>query len=57
VASARAAMNELLLARIEARHIRFMTAGPTLPSDSPENSLIQRTDIVRGAKWASPLAR
>jgi hypothetical protein len=50
VAAARAAMDELLLARIEARHIRFMTGGPSLPPDLPEASLLQRTDIVRGAE-------
>ncbi|SMP62436.1 DUF1269 domain-containing protein [Noviherbaspirillum suwonense] len=50
VAAARAAMDELLLARIEARHIRFMTAGPSLPPDLPEASLLQRTDVVRGAE-------
>ena len=50
VAAARVAMDELLLARIEARHIRFMTSGPALPPDLPEASLLQRTDIVRGAE-------
>jgi hypothetical protein len=50
VAAARAAMDELLLARIEARHIRFMTSGPSLPPELPEASLLQRTDIVRGAE-------
>ena len=50
VAAARAAMDELLLARIEARHIRFMTSGPALPAELPEAGLLQRTDIVRGAE-------
>ena len=50
VAAARAAMDELLLARIEARHIRFMTAGQNLPPELPAASLLQRTDIVRGAE-------
>ena len=50
VAAARAAMDELLLARIEARHIRFMSAGQNLPPELPEASLMQRTDIVRGAE-------
>ena len=35
VAAARVAMDELLLARVEARHIRFMTGGPSLPPDDP----------------------
>jgi hypothetical protein len=50
IAAARSAMDELLLARIEARHIRFMTAGRNLPPELPEASLMQRTDIVRGAE-------
>lgn len=50
VAAARAAMDELLLARIEARHIRFMSAGQNLPPELPEASLLQKTDIVRGAE-------
>ena len=50
IAAARSAMDELLLARIEARHIRFMTSGPALPPELPEASLLQRTDIVRGAE-------
>lgn len=50
VAAARTAMDDLLLARIEARHIHFMTAGQALPDDLPEASLMQRTDLVRGAE-------
>lgn len=50
VRAARAAMDELLLARIEARHIHFMGGGASLPPDLPEASLAQRTDIVRGAE-------
>jgi hypothetical protein len=43
-------MNDLLLARIEARHIRFMSGGQPLPPDLPSASLMQRTDVVRGAE-------
>lgn len=50
VAAAQAAMNELLLARIGPRHIHFMTGGKPLPPELPEASLMQRTDIVRGAE-------
>nr|WP_314630331.1 DUF1269 domain-containing protein [uncultured Noviherbaspirillum sp.] len=50
VTAARVAMDELLLARVEARHIRFMTGGPSLPPDLPEAGVMQRTDIVRGAE-------
>lgn len=58
VPAARATMDELLLARIEARHIHFMS-GPPLPPEQPEvpelpelpeASLLQRTEIVRGAE-------
>ena len=48
VSAARTAMDELLLARIEARHIHFMS-GASLPPELPEANLLQRTDIVRGA--------
>jgi hypothetical protein len=50
LAAARTTMNDLLLARIEARHIRFMSGGQPLPPDLPGASLIQRTDVVRGAE-------
>jgi len=50
VAAAQAAMNELLLARIGAQHIHFMSSGKQLPPELPEASLMQRTDIVRGAE-------
>lgn len=50
LAAARATMNDLLLARIEARHIRFMSGGQPLPPDLPSASLMQRTDVVRGAE-------
>jgi hypothetical protein len=49
VPAARTAMDELLLARIEARHIHFMS-GASLPPELPEANLLQRTDIVRGAE-------
>jgi hypothetical protein len=48
--SARATMDDLLLARIEARYIRFMTGGKPLPPDLPEANLMQKTDVVRGAE-------
>jgi hypothetical protein len=43
-------MNDLLLARIECKHIHFVTGGQPLPPDLPEANLLQRTDIVRGAE-------
>jgi hypothetical protein len=48
--AARATLNDLLLARIECRHIRFMSGGQPLPPDLPSASLMQRTDVVRGAE-------
>ena len=50
IAAARATMNDLLLARIEARRIHFMTGGQALPPDLPGANLLQRTDVVRGAE-------
>ena len=50
IPSARRTLDELLLARIEERHIRFMTAGAVLPPDMPRASVLQSTDIVSGAE-------
>lgn len=50
IASARRALDELLLGRIEIRHIRFMTGGTPLPDDMPEASILQKSDIVSGAE-------
>ncbi|MDB5797660.1 MAG: hypothetical protein JWP36_1562 [Paucimonas sp.] len=50
VENARRALDELLLARIEARHVHFMTGGGPLPDDLPEASVLQKTDIVSGAE-------
>lgn len=47
--SARAMLDELLLARIEIGHIRFM-AKEALPPDMPDVSFLQRTDLVHGAQ-------
>jgi hypothetical protein len=49
-ASARTMLNELLLARIEERHIRFLAKRGLLPRDLPEASFFQKTDIVHGAE-------
>lgn len=45
---ARAMLDELLLARIEERHIRFWAREGTLLSDMPEASFVQKTDLVHG---------
>lgn len=47
--SARAMLNELLLARIEISHIRFMARHP-LPADMPGLGLLQKTDLLHGAQ-------
>ena len=49
VPSARAMLDELLLARIEIGHMRFM-ARDGLPSDMPDVSFLQKTDLVHGAQ-------
>jgi hypothetical protein len=50
VASARAMFNELLLARIEERHIHFLAKRGVLPPDLPDATFLQKTDIVHGAE-------
>lgn len=50
VASARAMLDQLLLARIEERYIHFLARPDTLPSDMPEANLFQRTDLVHGTE-------
>lgn len=47
--SARRAMDDMLLNRIEQRHLHFMTNGAPLPPDMPECSFLQKTDVVHGA--------
>jgi hypothetical protein len=48
--SARRMLDEMLLARIEVRHIRFLATRGTLPDDMPEAGVLQKTDIVHGAE-------
>lgn len=50
VPSARAMLDELLLARIEIGHMRFMATEGTLPDDMPDVSFLQKTDLVHGAQ-------
>lgn len=50
VDSARNMLNEMLLARIEERRIHFLGKRGTLPPELPEASVLQKTDIVHGAK-------
>ena len=48
--SARSMLNEMLLARIEERHIHFLAKRGTLPDDLPEATVLQKTDMVHGAE-------
>ena len=50
VPSARAMLDELLLARIEERHIHFCAREGSLPADMPEANTFQKTDLVHGAE-------
>ena len=50
VASARSMLNEMLLARIECKHIHFLSQRDTLPADLPEANVLQKTDVVHGAQ-------
>lgn len=50
VASARAMLDQLLLARVEERYIHFLAKPDTLPADMPEATLFQRTDLVHGTE-------
>lgn len=49
--SARAILDEMLLARIEVRYIHFLARRGTLPLELPEATVLQKTDIVHGAQF------
>jgi len=50
VPSARSMLDELLLARIEIRHMRFWAADGTLPDDMPDATFWHKTDLTHGAQ-------
>jgi hypothetical protein len=50
VEAARSIMRELLLARIEAKHMRFISDERALPEDLPVAGLLHKTDLVRGTE-------
>ena len=50
IESARRMLDEMLLARIEIRHIHFLAQRDSLPDDLPEANVLQKTDIVHGAQ-------
>jgi hypothetical protein len=50
IPSARALLDELLLKRIEERHMHFMAREGSLPSDMPDANFLHKTDLVHGAQ-------
>lgn len=50
VPNARAMLDELLLARIEIGHIRFMARNDELLPDMPCASFMHKTDLIHGAQ-------
>lgn len=53
--SARQVVDELLLARIEARHIHILARRGMDIGDLPEASVFQKTDVVHGAQTGMAL--
>jgi hypothetical protein len=50
VESARRTFDDMLLSRIEQRHMHFIAGATPLPPDMPEANFLQKTDVVHGAK-------
>jgi hypothetical protein len=50
VPSARAMLDEMLLARVPECNMKFMAKEGTLPNDMPDCSFLQRTDLIHGAQ-------
>ncbi|MBC3920230.1 DUF1269 domain-containing protein [Undibacterium sp. CY18W] len=48
--SARAMLDELLLARVDERHMHFHAREGMLPADMPEANSFQKTDLIHGAE-------
>jgi hypothetical protein len=55
IPSARATMNELLLARIEVGHVHLLARRDMLPDDLPAATVLQKTDVVHGARLGALL--
>ena len=55
VPSTRQVVDDLLLARIEARHIHVLARRGTDLEDIPEASVLQKTDVVHGAQVGAVL--
>lgn len=47
--SARRAFDNMLLSRIEQRHVRFLSNATPIPPDLPEAGFFLRTDVLHGA--------
>jgi hypothetical protein len=47
--SARRAFDNMLLNRIEQRHVRFLSTATPIPPDLPEGGFLLRTDVLHGA--------
>jgi hypothetical protein len=43
-------LDEMLLARIEVKHMHFLGRRGELPPDLPESNFLQKTDFVHGAQ-------
>ncbi len=50
VNSCRRSLDDMLLSRIEQRHVHFLTEKLPLPPDLPEANFLQKTDLIHGAK-------
>ena len=50
VIAARNVLNDLLLARIDERHIHFLGRRDTLPPDLPEAGFLQKTDFLHALR-------
>jgi hypothetical protein len=50
VSSARAMLDELLLARVQEKDMRFWARDDLLPADMPAANFWQKTDLVHGAQ-------
>ncbi len=50
VGSARSMLDELLLARVDERHMHFYAREGMLPADMPEANSFQKTDLIHGAE-------
>lgn len=53
VSSARNILDELLLARIEERHMQFFSEEDMLPADMPKVNFFQKTDLIHGLEFGA----